>query len=444
MQVVRSTTKGKKDEEEEEEEETEFVQELHPAMESDSGTASTIRNYYGFNDEFEGFFRNMDEDYVTSVVDLPSPDSMSECERKKLRVAEEQTHFDEDSVLDDMFGDGKAHVEEVLYQFKPWYVVAFEEGLKCDGVRYVCAAQQNRSHSFATKTSNSVQEEEETPIASVGGVVQIWEGNIGTFDAKSLESDELSSHPETTLLGKDQLAGSAPLCVRVSASAVPSLFLSTKLACPATKPRIGFTLEESAAMGTLNRSCHLVTREQRIHALLVDILAAYVYDLLTTEGEGCSESIWTLTKLSSSLCWLDIFDSLYDVCIAFLRRVLVYPLHRSYLLGTRCLRDVGIVLLSGRFTVIRCLLYVKDVLDHSETKHVLANLFVNPLITYLQGGAEIDHILEQIAMELHSIMAGGGRSKRQTGMEAVAELARVSHSISIADLNLPFTLVDES
>ena len=109
-----------------------------------------------------------------------------------------------------------------------------------------------------------------------------------------------------------------------------------------------FTEEESAKLASISYPI-LASRidEQQQQSLLLgllDILFAYVYDHLTTDGDPSIESSWTLCTLSCTLSWLESFDQtdvLRDVIRFSSRRSLIYPyirkpwLYKS-LLGSGC------------------------------------------------------------------------------------------------------------
>ncbi len=69
-----------------------------------------------------------------------------------------------------------------------------------------------------------------------------------------------------------------------------------------------YTDKELDCLKSLPKKTYLLDREQKLHAFcgLFDILFAYCYNKRINCGEENSESGWTITKLSSTLCWLDV------------------------------------------------------------------------------------------------------------------------------------------
>lgn len=58
----------------------------------------------------------------------------------------------------------------------------------------------------------------------------------------------------------------------------------------------------------LPKRTYLLDKQQKMFAYcgLVDILFAYMYNRRVNTGEENSESGWNISKLSSTLCWLDV------------------------------------------------------------------------------------------------------------------------------------------
>ena len=143
--------------------------------------------------------------------------------------------------------------------------------------------------------------------------------------------------------------------------------------------------------------------------LLIDLLSVTVFDTITTEGEGSSESVWTTAKLSPSLSWLDPPTTIREAVVAFCRRVLVFSICPHFRLCLRVFRDVGLLLLSGRAAVIQVLLRLKDIFDHSDGgKHAISFLWLNPLLEFLMSEDQgyVEHFFQIVATVLHGVIAG--------------------------------------
>jgi protein SHQ1 len=136
---------------------------------------------------------------------------------------------------------------------------------------------------------------------------------------------------------------------------------------------------------------------ERVHSeetewyTLLDLLFAYVYDHLMTQAEPTVESAWTISCLSSSLSWLDVFESVEDVVNASLRRALVYPYIRNLDFGVHIWKEVASIV-EDRRCIIRCLLQVRSILDKSDTFYLGNKLFVDPLLAWLQRAGPVPSV----------------------------------------------------
>nr|CCC54245.1 conserved hypothetical protein, fragment [Trypanosoma vivax Y486] len=410
---------GRSDNEEEEVEndegpDTEFVQKLRLPCVGESPADGC--GDYGFAGSFQGTFALLDADVVREIIDLPSnPDETTAAMRRQLRLEAEQRDFDEDALFFSL-EDEEGEVERLL-QYVPHHRQSYLAALEAEGIRCVRRSGAAVSADSVTTTgattlprSRDTLEEEEVVLPQSVGVVNIWSGNVAL-------STETTFRPSN-------------VCT---------------LAVPQKRPQAEITQEEQAILQRIVSPKllfppHLST----VYALTIDLLCAEGYDDLVTEGTGCSESLWNICKMSPALSWLDTPDNVYDACVAFARRVLVYPLHRSIALVHRVLASVGIRLLMGKSYVIKALLRVRDVLAHAEHRHVLVTLFLNPLIAYWLNLQDADNHLLELALELHS-HATRSESETDEGVSSlyrspllIVQERRQLHPIQLNHLGLPF------
>lgn len=119
---------------------------------------------------------------------------------------------------------------------------------------------------------------------------------------------------------------------------------------------------------------------------LLDILFAYVYDHLTTDGEATVESAWTVTKLSAALSCLEDWndDTLDRVMISSCRRTLLYPYLRNADLACLCWRHVS-QFLPNINHVVRILLQIRKILLKTDQYHYLSNqVWIDPYLAWIQ------------------------------------------------------------
>nr|CCC96119.1 unnamed protein product [Trypanosoma congolense IL3000] len=436
------------DEEGEEEEDTEFRQKL---LLPDHRTATLEEGLgdYGFAASFHGTFAALDADLVADILDLPcNPDETNTAHRRQLRIQREQEDFDEDALLIS-FEDAEGEVERLL-RYVPQHQRVYLKALDEEGVRYVrpvAGAEDALSLSDTTGATGpigggcvDVLEEEDVVLPLSSGVVKLWAGNIGEFKRPLVEEvppAELgtngSSDPSVEA-GGDTAANDDKTC------GVTPMFL----AVPQERPRVDFTSEEHAVLLRITAPQLLFPpRAEAVNALTADTLFAEAYDDLVTEGCGCSESLWNVCKLSPALSWLDSPDTVYDACVAFARRVLVYPLHRSFALVQRVFSMVGIRLLLGKSYVIKALLRVHDILAHAEHRHVLVTLFMRPLVGYWMNVENPDNRLAQLALEVHAHIARTAAEWEPAPPAAVTQLQlqkrRQLLPLNLLNLGLPIS-----
>ena len=168
---------------------------------------------------------------------------------------------------------------------------------------------------------------------------------------------------------------------------------------------------------------------------LLDILFAYVYDHVVTDGEATVESAWTISILSASLSWLEDWyndttdtvdepppaamttenhsqrtimnpptspglsclktldnthvpfvqkEKICKVVYSSIRRSLIYPYIRNLDFAIVVWKHVITILKSKSRCIIRCLLQVRSILDHSELYYLGNKLFIDPYLAYVQ------------------------------------------------------------
>uniref|UniRef100_A0A170YXD4 Protein SHQ1 homolog n=1 Tax=Triatoma infestans TaxID=30076 RepID=A0A170YXD4_TRIIF len=115
---------------------------------------------------------------------------------------------------------------------------------------------------------------------------------------------------------------------------------------------------------------------------------AYAYNHRTTLGESTVESAWTINKLSSTLSWLQSFECMKDVKIACIRRSLIYPLHRNWILSTAVMEDTLNILKLGRRQILKCLIEIHKLFNASEPRYLLNQLFITDYCIWLQKISE--------------------------------------------------------
>ncbi|KAI0086332.1 SHQ1-domain-containing protein [Irpex rosettiformis] len=180
-----------------------------------------------------------------------------------------------------------------------------------------------------------------------------------------------------------------------------------------------YTEEEKLSMLRLPRKEYLISPVQNHHLYLtlLMLLFSYAYDSRTTQKDPTPESPWTICSLTAAFSALDPapytpsrnsssghfdVDELIATFATSYRRSLVFPLHRSYALAEACKADVASFLLGGRRLVVRCLLELKDILDHHDVYYVYSKIWLADFCLWAQAYAS-DEAFAQLASVVSSL-----------------------------------------
>lgn len=154
--------------------------------------------------------------------------------------------------------------------------------------------------------------------------------------------------------------------------------------------KVKFTGEEKEMLKNIGNRDYLLDGEEKKAALLslVDILFAFAYDLRTTREEECVESAWTINKLSSTLSWLQSFQTMKEVKTSCARRSLIFPLYRHWSLTEAVFEDTANILKLGRRKILKCLLKIYKMFNNSEPRYLLNELYIIDYCIWIQKISE--------------------------------------------------------
>ncbi|KAM3960638.1 protein SHQ1 homolog [Aphomia sociella] len=163
-----------------------------------------------------------------------------------------------------------------------------------------------------------------------------------------------------------------------------------------------FTEDEVGVLKELPNKSYLLSKSEYKQVLhgLVDILYGYCYDKRTTLNESTVESSWTINKLSSTLSWFCIFNSLNETLIACYRRALVYPIFRNFELCHKVKYDLVTLLRKGKRFVIKCLIDIHNMFNNSnDARYILNQLYIKDYLIFLQKckNEEIEQLCNNLA-----------------------------------------------
>ena len=76
------------------------------------------------------------------------------------------------------------------------------------------------------------------------------------------------------------------------------------------------------------------------------------------------------------------------ICLLLYRRALIYPLYRNLKLCKKIKYLLCEVLELGRFSILKCLLKIKNIFDRNEPRFLLNVIYIDPLIKWIQNDAD--------------------------------------------------------
>ncbi|XP_013414830.1 protein SHQ1 homolog [Lingula anatina] len=163
---------------------------------------------------------------------------------------------------------------------------------------------------------------------------------------------------------------------------------------------VEFSEEEKERMMQLPRKQYLLDKTELVQVLLalIDIVYAFAYNHRTTEGESTVESAWTIKKISSTLSWLGVHQSIQNTVLTSFRRSLCFPLFRNWDLSRKVLKDTLMIFKSGRNRILKCLLEIHKIFANSDLCYILNDLYITDYCVWVQSVSE-----KQIASVFHSL-----------------------------------------
>lgn len=127
---------------------------------------------------------------------------------------------------------------------------------------------------------------------------------------------------------------------------------------------------------------------QCVYLGLVDILFGYAYNWRCTEGEYCVESSWNIRTVSALLSWCVKLSTVPETIISSFRRVMTFPLYRSWKLAKSCQKDVLYILSSGRKYILKCLLDILDMFSKNDPYYILNDLYIKDYCVWIQKASD--------------------------------------------------------
>lgn len=155
-----------------------------------------------------------------------------------------------------------------------------------------------------------------------------------------------------------------------------------------------------------------------LYLTLLTLLFAYAYDARSTQHDPSTESAWTICSLVPAFSALDpppyhsatltsdfSPSELAETLMPSYRRSLAFPLYRSFAFAEACRLDVAEFLFGGRRTVVRCLLEMKNILDHHDVYYVYSKIWVEDFCVWAQAYARCVDLLLFLFFDPEHVLA---------------------------------------
>ncbi|KAJ7582824.1 SHQ1 protein-domain-containing protein [Mycena floridula] len=181
---------------------------------------------------------------------------------------------------------------------------------------------------------------------------------------------------------------------------------------------VEYTEKENLAMLNLPRREYMSTsvETRQLYLTLITLLFSYAYESRASQHDPTPESAWTICSLTSAFSALDpppyflessqnldfSEDQVILTLVPSYRRSLAFPLYRSFAFADACRKDVASFFGKGKRTIFRCLLEMKDMLDHHEVYYVYSKIWLDDFCVWIQACAS-DAILLQLSERLGSL-----------------------------------------
>jgi protein SHQ1 len=321
---------------------------------------------YGFASMFHNIFNDFCRDGLAKeMLQLQHPEDTTNEERRQQRLEREGKDFDVDRYLGDL-NLSESGEEDYLYAM----AMAFES-------HWRIPSQSISSSPPPSNSDDTIISQQLNQLSIEKKIVETNDINKGQNEATCCTTatsshTDAQSKPNATYFASDEQL----LLATIPYPLLPETILA--------QCKTDHENAESESSWLWNG--------------LLDILFAYVYDHLLTQGEATVESAWTISTLSCSLSWLDnsrgftsFNDSqsggVGDVVTASLRRTLIYPYFRNLEFGLHVWNQVCEILQfpsDATKCVIRCMLQVRTILEQSELYYLGNKLYIDPYLAWLQ------------------------------------------------------------
>lgn len=83
-----------------------------------------------------------------------------------------------------------------------------------------------------------------------------------------------------------------------------------------------------------------------------------------------------------------VFTTIQQTVVCFVRRSLCFPLYRNFKLSQQIVKDVVSILKGGRKSVLHCFLKIYHLFNKSDTRYILNQLYIRDYCVWIQRADE--------------------------------------------------------
>lgn len=136
---------------------------------------------------------------------------------------------------------------------------------------------------------------------------------------------------------------------------------------------------------------------------LVDLLFAVCFDFRINCGESNVESAHNITRISSTLSWLESYKNMskdsgkeggedesdstdvLTVIITCCKRAMIYPYIRHWKLARKVLVDIAKILFLGKRMILKVFISLHNIFERTEMHYILNKLYVTDYCVWIQS-----------------------------------------------------------
>lgn len=166
--------------------------------------------------------------------------------------------------------------------------------------------------------------------------------------------------------------------------------------------------EQEQMLKYLPKKEYLISNPKRLYITILNLLFAYIFESIETEGAHNTETAWSIGKLTPQICCLDQqllpqnctdASTIKAAIVTGLRRSLSYPLHRNYELSIKSWNFVYYILRGGKRLVSRCLLDIHEIFRYHDVYYVYNRILLDDLCSwFIAAGSE--NVIRSLAIEM--------------------------------------------